>query len=339
MADSQVPLADPAPDGPGFPPQALPLECTVVAPAKINLHLEVLGLRSDGFHELAMVMQSLDLADRLRLRLLEDGTLRLRCDREGLPLDGENLIVRAAEALRRHSGNPQLGADIDLEKRIPVGAGLAGGSSDAAATLVGLDALWGLALPAGELLDLAATLGSDVPFCLAGGTQLCFGRGEVLEPVALEAPPGLGVLLIKHPAASVSTPWAYGRCRDLREDFYLESEADFEQRRQALRQGPLLEALGHGATLPPLRNDLQAVVAPEVESVRVGLDLLRRGKGALAVAMSGSGPSLFALFPTPEQARLAESALSAELGAAGFEAWCCRCLGVGATLEPAGLNR
>jgi 4-diphosphocytidyl-2-C-methyl-D-erythritol kinase len=241
--------------------------------------------------------------------------------------------------LRRRAGAPHLGADIHLEKRIPIGAGLAGGSSDAAATLVGLDALWELALPAAELQDLAAALGSDVPFCLAGGTQLCFGRGEVLEPAALDVTPGLGVLLIKHPAASVSTPWAYGRCRDLREDFYLESEADFEQRRQALRQGPLLESLRRGAAPPPLRNDLQTVVAPEVESVRVGLDLLRRCEGALAVAMSGSGPSLFALFSTPEQARLAERALSAELGAAGFEAWCCRCLGAGATLESAGLNR
>jgi 4-diphosphocytidyl-2-C-methyl-D-erythritol kinase len=311
----------------------------VLAPAKINLHLEVLGLRPDGYHELAMVMQSLDLADRLRLRPRDDGHFQLRCDRSDLPLDGENLVVRAAEALRRHVGAPHLGADIHLEKRIPIGAGLAGGSSDAAAALVGLDALWELALPALELQDLAAELGSDVPFCLTGGTQLCFGRGEVLEPVGLDAPPGMGVLLIKHPAASVSTPWAYGRCRDMRGDFYLESEADFEQRRQALRQGLLLEALRRGSGLPPLRNDLQAVVAPEVESVRVGLDLLRHCEAPLAVAMSGSGPSLFALFATPEQARQAERALAAELGAAGFEAWCCRCLGAGATLEPAGLNR
>ncbi len=311
----------------------------MLAPAKINLHLEVLGLRTDGYHELAMVMQSLDLADRLRLRRRKDDRLQLSCDRSDLPLDGENLIVRAAEVLRRHAGAPQLGADIHLEKRIPIGAGLAGGSSDAAAALVGLDALWDLALSTTELQDLAAELGSDVPFCLAGGSQLCFGRGEVLEPAGLDAPPGLGVLLIKHPAASVSTPWAYGRCRDLREDFYLESEADFEQRRQALRQGPLLEALRRGAGLPPLRNDLQAVVAPEVESVRVGLDQLRRCQGTLAVAMSGSGPSLFALFATPEQARLAERTLAAELGADGFETWCCRCLGVGATLELAGMNR
>jgi 4-diphosphocytidyl-2-C-methyl-D-erythritol kinase len=340
MADSPASLAEPSPDPQSCFPEHHSWEITVLAPAKINLHLEVLGLRADGFHELAMVMQSLDLADRLRLRPRDDGRLELSCDRSELPLDRENLVVRAAETLRRHAGAPHLGADIHLEKRIPIGAGLAGGSSDAAAALVGLDALWELALPAAELQDLAAALGSDVPFCLAGGSQLCFGRGEVLEPAGLVTPPGLGVLLIKHPAASVSTPWAYGRCRDMRGDFYLESEADFEHRRQALRQGPLLQALRQGAgLLPPLRNDLQAVVAPDVESVRVGLDLLRRCEGPLAVAMSGSGPSLFALFATPEQARLAERSLAADLGAAGFEAWCCRCLGAGATLEPAGLNR
>ena len=163
--------------------------------------------------------------------------------------------------------------------------------------------------------------------------------GRRLGGGAIASLSGLGVLLIKHPAASVSTPWAYGRCRDMRGDFYLEREVDFEERRQALRRGPLLEALRQGAGLPHLRNDLQAVVAPEVESVVAGLDLLRRCEGNLTVGMSGSGPSLFALFATPEQARLAEHTLAEELGAAGFEAWCCRCLGAGASLEPASMNR
>jgi 4-diphosphocytidyl-2-C-methyl-D-erythritol kinase len=174
-----------------------------------------------------------------------------------------------------------------------------------------------------------------MPFCIAGGTQLCFGRGEVLEPVALTEPPALGVLLIKHPEASVSTPWAYGRCREQREDFYLSSELEFEQRRGALRTGPLLTALRQGSAcsaLPPLRNDLQAVVEPEVASVREGLAILRRAGGALAVAMSGSGPSLFALFPDRASATAAHAPLEAELQQAGFEAWVCGCQGGGATL-------
>ncbi len=307
-------------------------DVTVRAPAKINLHLEVLGLRPDGYHELAMVMQSIDLADTLVLRSTADATIRLRSDNAELPSDGTNLIVRAAELLRSRVGLPELGVDITLQKRIPIGAGLAGGSSDGAAALVGLDALWGLALGSARLHGLAAELGSDMPFCLEGGTQLCFGRGERLEPVTAAGAPGQAVLLIKHPEASVSTPWAYGRCRDLRSDFYLDAEDDFEQRRQALRQGPLVAALAGRGPLPHLRNDLQAVVEPEVESIRAGLELLRRGPGALAVAMSGSGPSLFALHPDLATAEAAREALAEPLEALGFAAWCCRCGGSGVSL-------
>ena len=307
-------------------------ELLVSAPAKINLHLEVLGLRLDGFHELAMVMQTLDLADQLRIRPTADGRIALRCNRSDLPTDGGNLIVQAAELLKARLGLPELGASIELDKRIPIGAGLAGGSSNGAAALVGLNALWGAGFSQDQLLAMAAELGSDMPFCIDGGTQLCFGRGEVLEPARLDAPPGLSVLLIKHPEASVSTPWAYGRCRELRSDFYLSAEADFEQRRQALRQGSLLAALRGEQPLPQLRNDLQAVVEPEVASVREGLALLRQAGDALVVAMSGSGPSLFALFADTAAAERAGQQLAPLLEQGGFEAWVCRCTGSGATL-------
>ena len=307
-------------------------ELLVSAPAKINLHLEVLGLRLDGFHELAMVMQTLDLADQLRIRPTADGRIALRCNRSDLPTDGGNLIVQAAELLKARLGLPELGASIELDKRIPIGAGLAGGSSNGAAALVGLNALWGAGFSQDQLLAMAAELGSDMPFCIDGGTQLCFGRGEVLETARLDAPPGLSVLLIKHPEASVSTPWAYGRCRELRSDFYLSAEADFEQRRQALRQGLLLAALRGEQPLPQLRNDLQAVVEPEVASVREGLALLRQAGDALVVAMSGSGPSLFALFADTAAAERAGQQLAPLLEQGGFEAWACRCTGSGATL-------
>ena len=307
-------------------------ELLVSAPAKINLHLEVLGLRPDGFHELAMVMQMLDLADQLCLRPTADGQISLTCNRADLPTDGSNLIVKAAELLKARVGLPELGASIELEKRIPIGAGLAGGSSNGAAALVGLNALWGCGFSRQQLLEMAAQLGSDMPFCIEGGTQLCFGRGEVLEPAALAGAPALGVLLIKHPEASVSTPWAYGRCREQRGDFYLSSEAEFEQRRQALRGGPLLAALAGERPLPPLRNDLQGVVEPEVASVREGLSLLRQATDALAVAMSGSGPSLFALFADHAAAQAAHQQLEPQLQQGGFEAWVCRCTSSGATL-------
>jgi 4-diphosphocytidyl-2-C-methyl-D-erythritol kinase len=298
-----------------------------------------------------MVMQSLDLADSLHFTPTADGAITLVCDRPDLSTGADNLIVKAALMLRARAGLPELGAHIALHKRIPIGAGLAGGSSDGAATLVGLNALWGCGFPAAALHAMATALGSDMPFCLEGGTRLCFGRGEVMESawavpsprpesagsgslsseVAPAAPP-YGVLLIKHPEASVSTPWAFARCREQRGDFYLETEADFEQRRQALRQGPLVASLASGEALPPLRNDLQAVVEPEVASVREGLALLRRAPAALAVAMSGSGPTLFALFADAAGAEGARSALAADLAAAGFEAWCCRSTTSGASL-------
>jgi 4-diphosphocytidyl-2-C-methyl-D-erythritol kinase len=170
---------------------------------------------------------------------------------------------------------------------------------------------------------MAAELGSDMPFCLDGGTQLCFGRGERLEALPFNSTEPPALLLLKHPGVSVSTPWAYGRCKELRGDFYLEAEADFEQRRQALRQAPLLQAIAGKAAWPPLRNDLQGVVEPEVETVRQALELLRQAEHTLAVAMSGSGPSLFALFSSLVQARSAHETLAERLAQGGFDSWCC----------------
>ena len=310
-------------------------ELKVSAPAKINLHLEVLGLRPDGFHELAMVMQTIDLADTLVLQTTADAAIRLSTNRADLPTDGSNLIVQAAEMLRSRSGFPELGAQIQLEKRIPIGAGLAGGSSNGAAAMVGLNALWGLGFSAPELGLMAAQLGSAMPFCLDGGTQLCFGRGEQLEPVDPPASPALAVLLIKHPASHVSTPWAYGRCKAMRGDFYLDQEADFEQRRNALRTGPLLQALASGVAVTTLRNDLQLVVEPEVDSVQQGLALLRQLNGAstpVAVAMSGSGPSSFALFDSLPRAQAAQQQLESQLMDGGFEAWSCGFVPTGVSL-------
>ena len=308
---------------------------TVFAPAKINLHLEVLGLRSDGYHELAMVMQSLDLGDQLTMAPTADGQIHLACDRAELPTDGGNLVVRAAELLKARAGLPELGARIQLLKRIPIGAGLAGGSSDGAAALLGLNSLWGLGFSQTTLLGFAAELGSDMPFCLEGGSRLCFGRGELLEAIHPEQERCWAVLLIKQPAVSVSTPWAYGRCREMRSDFYLNCEEDFEQRRQSLRQAPLVQALRGEGPVPLLRNDLQMVVAPEVESVVQGLQLLRRAGDPLAVAMSGSGPSLFALYRHREEAEAGRLQIAPDLEAAGFESWCCRFRPAGVTLEGA----
>jgi 4-diphosphocytidyl-2-C-methyl-D-erythritol kinase len=294
---------------------------TVTAPAKVNLHLEVLGLRSDGFHELAMVMQSIDLADSLQFTNTADAQITLRCDDPSLSTGADNLVLKAAKLLRSRSGFSELGVSMHLEKRIPIGAGLAGGSSDGAAALVGLNALWGLGYTPAALESMAAELGSDMPFCVAGGTQLCFGRGELLEPVA-PTTEGLAVLLVKDPLVSVSTPWAYQRCKELKGMHYLEGEMAFEQCRQNLREAPWLQPLRAGCP-PPLRNDLQVVVAPETQAVQASLQLLKMLPNTLAVAMSGSGPSCFALFRDQDQCDQAAADLGPQLKAAGLKAWTC----------------
>ena len=304
---------------------------TVTAPAKVNLHLEVLGLRPDGFHELAMVMQSIELVDRLHFTNTADAQLSLECDVPSLSIAGDNLVLMAAELLRERSGFSELGANIQLEKNIPIGAGLAGGSSNGAAALVGLNALWGLGHSSAELEQMAAELGSDMPFCVAGGSQFCFGRGERLEPLPPCLEP-LTVLLVKDPRVSVSTPWAYKRCRERNNDRYLEGEQAFEERRKALRQADWTRPLRAEAP-PPLRNDLQSVVEPETDAVQVALRLLRTLEKPLAVAMSGSGPSCFALFRTPEQCQEAQTVLSDRFRQVGLLSWSCPLRSDGVRIE------
>ena len=304
---------------------------TVTAPAKVNLHLEVLGMRPDGFHELAMVMQSIELVDRLHFTNTADAQLKLECDVPSLSIAGDNLVLMAAELLRGRSGFGELGASIQLEKNIPIGAGLAGGSSNGAAALVGLNALWGLGHSSGELEQMAAELGSDMPFCVAGGSQFCFGRGERLEPLPPCLEP-LTVLLVKDPRVSVSTPWAYKRCRERNKDRYLEGEQAFEERRKALRQADWTRPLRAEAP-PPLRNDLQSVVEPETDAVQIALRLLRTLEKPLAVAMSGSGPSCFALFRTPEQCQEAQAVLSDRFREVGLLSWCCPLRSDGVRIE------
>ena len=304
----------------------------VTAPAKINLHLEVLGQRADGFHELAMVMQSIDLADQLDCVNSADGLIQLSCDQPGLSCGSDNLVMRAAELLRQRSGFNELGAQLHLRKRIPIGAGLAGGSSDGAAALLALNTLWGLGQSQDQLRAMAAELGSDMPFCLAGGLQLCFGRGECLESVPAEAE-SFGVVLVKDPTVSVSTPWAYGECRRLNGDHYLSDEQAFAERRQHLRAASWLHPL-QAAEPPPLRNDLQDVVAPQTASVQTALRLLQDLQGQLRTAMSGSGPSCFALFANRQDADQALDRARDRFAQAGLDAWSCSFVAHGVKLMP-----
>ena len=249
------------------------------APAKINLTLDVLHKRPDGFHEVEMIMTTVDLADRIWLRPIDDGKIRIKASERHVPNDRKNFAYQAAELLQVECGITN-GVEITLEKSIPVAAGLAGGSSDAAATLRGLNRLWDLKLSIKELATLGARIGSDVSFCVHGGTALATGRGEVIE--ILPAPPNCWVILAK-PAISVSTGDIYGNL-DLSGLNHIDTAGMIE----ALRAGDydkLCKSVG---------NVLETVTMGLYPQVVVLKEQMKRF-GADTVLMSGSGPTVFGL--------------------------------------------
>lgn len=271
------------------------------APAKINLHLQVLGLRNDSYHEVWTLMQTIDLFDDLRATIAPTEVLELHVRPRGvLSSGGDNLVLQAAEGLRR-LGGATAGARIELDKKIPIGAGLGGGSSDAAATLVLLVALWAVRLEQGELDELAAGLGSDVPFFLRGGLAVASGRGELIRPL-----PDLGdygvVLCV--PPITVSTADVYDR---FAAGPRLTSRSP-EDTVEAFAAG-LAEAAG--CVTPPwddLGNDLEPVVIenwPEVGRVVAALE----ATAPLHAAVTGSGAAAYAVYPDLEAARKAASGL------------------------------
>lgn len=253
----------------------------MVTPAKINLFLGVGPLRADGYHELATVFQALDLTDELVARH-EPSRIRLQVAAGGpkLPTGPANLAVRAARLLRERAGVTS-GVAFELTKRIPVAGGMAGGSSDAAAALVACNALWGLKCTPGDLADVAAEVGSDVPFCLHGGTALGASRGEVLTPVLTS---GTFTWVVATSFGSLSTPAVYGRLDEMRHDEVVPPPAVPTELLAALRSGDA------GTLAGALGNDLQR---PAV-AMRPELDLLLesgRDFGALGAMVSGSGPT------------------------------------------------
>ena len=303
------------------PPKANEDFLIAEAHAKINLHLEVLGIRDDGFHELAMVMQSINLSDQLRMVKNEDNNITLKTNTNEISNGEDNLIIKAARLLRNKVGNTQLGVDIELVKNIPIGAGLAGGSADAAATLVGLNKLWNLNLEISELEKLSKEIGSDIPFCVSGGRQICFGRGEILERLNLDRF-DLGLILVKDPSIQVSTPVAYKKYKEEFGNRYLENDRDFEIKRNIVRSinwsdQSLLD------NRKEVQNDLQKVVCPMSPEVEKSLNILSRLPDSRLVSMSGSGPSCFALFENYKQANKVLKEHVNEFEKAGLSAWAC----------------
>lgn len=184
------------------------------APAKVNLSFEIKGRREDGFHEIETLMAPISLSDRLTIERGQTAAeIKFSCDDSSLPGGDENLVVQAARLFQKATKIKE-GVEIALEKKIPHGAGLGGGSSDAAATLLGLNELFETRLGQKELVGLAAQIGSDVPFFILGSAAICRGRGEIVEPARL--PAKFKILLVK-PDFGVPTPWAYGRWKDSRE--------------------------------------------------------------------------------------------------------------------------
>ncbi|MDA0266559.1 MAG: 4-(cytidine 5'-diphospho)-2-C-methyl-D-erythritol kinase [Cyanobacteria bacterium] len=307
------------------------------AAAKINLYLEILGHRSDGFHELIMVMQSLDLADVVTVQSLVGSGVHLHCDHPQVPKDHTNLAYRAAALMAQtfpqaaaHHG----GVDITIEKNIPIGAGLAGGSADAAATLVGIDLLWQLGLTQQELQDLGAQLGSDIPFCISGGTALATGRGEQLDP--LYGLTNLYAVLGKYNSLSVSTPWAYKTYRAQFGESYLDLAMAGADRRAAIHSGPMVGAIAHQDSTQIgqlLHNDLEKAVLPAHPAVAALKTELSQA-GGLGTLMSGSGPTVFTLTPTRDEAEAIARQVKARLPDPDLGLWVTQFAPIGVQLAP-----
>lgn len=271
-------------------------EVVVASPAKINLSLSVGSVRPDGFHPLATVYQAIGLYDEITVRPATENTLVVSgegVDVSGVPTDGTNLAMRAARMLAAHHGVDEAVA-MSIRKRIPVAGGMAGGSTDAAGALVACDALWGTNTPREEIMLLAAELGSDVPFCLVGGTAIGSGRGEIVTPAMTRGTYWWVVVLAD---AGLSTPGVY------REFDRLHATADIpepevpEELMAALRSGDV-ELLGKA-----LSNDLQEAalsLRPELEDV-LALGMQGSAHGAM---VSGSGPTC--LFLAESEAHAAQ---------------------------------
>ncbi|MDQ7787640.1 MAG: 4-(cytidine 5'-diphospho)-2-C-methyl-D-erythritol kinase [Thermodesulfovibrionales bacterium] len=296
-------------------PSPVPSVLSLRAPAKVNWFLRITDKRDDGYHNIESLMQCVTLYDALHLeRTL---TVTLECD-QNIPV-ADNLVYRAACLLKEYTAYRK-GVRIVVKKNIPVGAGLGGGSSDAAYTLMGLNTLWDLKLSTDELCALGARLGSDVPFFLGGPCAFVEGRGERTAPISLDAP--LALLLVK-PPLSVSTAWAYDAF-DWRTEHQRDGGGDMPMLfGKELKKKPLdiklfcqaLNKRDFAALTKMLDNDLEPVVIqryPVIKDIKARLVEV----GAAVSAMSGSGPAVFGVFVSRDEAEKAKRAMKPN--------WCCQ---------------
>ena len=263
--------------------------------AKINISLDVTARRPDGYHDMLMVMQTVSLCDDIRVTLTPEKPSRAECNLRFVPSDSRNLAVRAADVFFAEAGIENMGAHIKMQKHIPVGAGMAGGSSDAAAVLRALDKLYGTALGCERLEQIAAKIGSDVAFCVAGGTQLASGRGEVLSPLP---PLPDCTLVICKPDFSVSTPELFRKLDSVK----LRCHPDTQGIVELLREGDLPKVARRMYNVfedvPDRRhNEIAAIKGQMLDA------------GALGSVMTGTGSAVFGIFADPADAEKCAKAL------------------------------
>lgn len=255
--------------------------------AKINLGLDVVRKREDGYHEVRMIMQTIKLFDKLTFRLLQEDEIRIKTNLGFLPVNEDNLVYKAVKLIK-DKYNIDKGLEIDLFKCIPVAAGMAGGSTDCAAALIGASKMFGLHLSKQELMELGVKLGADVPYCVLRGTALSEGIGEILTP--LPPMPDCHILIAK-PPISVSTKFVYENLKANE----LESHPDIDGMVEAIKEGSL-----QGIT-DRMENVLETVTIP-ANPVIEDIKKCMKDNGAINSLMSGSGPTVFGIYDSEEKA-------------------------------------
>ena len=263
-------------------------EIKLKARAKINLGLDVVRKREDGYHEVRMIMQMINLYDRITLRRSTEPGIRVTTNLPYLPVNEDNLVYRAAKLLMEEFKVTE-GAEIELQKYIPVAAGMAGGSSDAAAVMVGVNRIFHLGLTKKQLMERGVKIGADVPFCIMRGTALAEGIGEVLTP--LPAMPHCSLVIAK-PKIHVSTKFVYGNLKANE----LKEHPDIDGQVQALREGSLEQLVAK------MGNVLETVTVPAYPVIdEIKKTMLKND--AMGAMMSGSGPTVFGVFEREERAQ------------------------------------
>lgn len=259
----------------------------VLAPAKINLSLDIIGRRNDGYHTVKMIMQSVDLCDTVSVWQAPGGTISITCSDVNLPTGTDNTVYQAAKAFWGATGEINPGIGIHIEKQIPVLAGLAGGSTDAAAVILALNTLLSKRLSLGQMMEIGKTVGADVPFCFLGGGALAEGIGTKLTP--LPSMPDCTIVIAK-PKMGVSTQAAYQRF----------DQADDLVHPDALAMSNALKS-GNLAAIASLTGNIfeQLTDIPDIEAIKI----IMRQHDCLSCTMTGSGPSVFGIFTDHEKAR------------------------------------